>query len=100
MNKIVKKFLLARDSFMPELHLLHLRQPRITYRTCGPFTKHYKRIQNFQKGYIYKNKLDKPCLTHDAPYSDSKDLAKRTVSEMVLKDKAYEIAINLKYNGC
>ena len=36
MNKIVNKFLLAEDKFMPELHL---RQSGFTYNTCGPFTK-------------------------------------------------------------
>ena len=34
-NTIVKKLLLARDKFMPEMHL---RQPRFTYSACGPFT--------------------------------------------------------------
>ena len=36
MNEIVKKFLFAGDTFMPEMHL---RQPRFTYSACGPFTK-------------------------------------------------------------
>ena len=36
MNEIVKKFLLAEDKFMPEIHL---RQPGFTYSACGPFTK-------------------------------------------------------------
>ena len=36
MNKIVHKFLLAGDKFMPEIHL---KQPRFTYSACGPFTK-------------------------------------------------------------
>ena len=36
MNKIVNKFLLAGDKFMPEIHL---KQPRFTYSACGPFTK-------------------------------------------------------------
>ena len=31
--------------------------------------------------------------------SDSKDLAKRTVSDKILKDTAYEIVINPKYDG-
>ena len=41
MNKIVYKFLSARDNFMPEMHL---RQPAafdksgFTYSACGPFT--------------------------------------------------------------
>ena len=29
----------------------------------------------------------------------SKDLARRTVSDKVLKDRTYEIALNPKYNG-
>ena len=36
MNKIVNKFLLAGDKFMPEIHL---KQPRFTYSACRPFTK-------------------------------------------------------------
>ena len=35
MNEIVKKFLLACDTFMPERHL---KQPGFTYSACGPFT--------------------------------------------------------------
>ena len=33
MNEIVK-FLLAGDTFMPEMHLI---QPGFTYSACGPF---------------------------------------------------------------
>ena len=36
MNKIINKFLLARDIFMPELHL---KQPGFTDSACEPFTK-------------------------------------------------------------
>ena len=36
MNEIVNKFLLARDKFMPEMHL---KQPGFTYSASGPFTK-------------------------------------------------------------
>ena len=32
-------------------------------------------------------------------YADSKDLAKRTVSGKVFKDRAYEIALNPKFDG-
>ena len=62
---------------MPEIHL---RQPQFTYSACGPFTKHEQRIQKFKEtgdtNYIYMNELDKACFTHDAAYSDSKDLTK------------------------
>ena len=38
-------------------------------------------------------------FAHDAAYSYSKDVAKRTVSVKILKDRAYEIAKNPKYDG-
>ena len=85
---------------MPEMHL---RQPGFIYSACGPFTKHKQRIQKFMQtgdtNYIYKNELVKACFVHDAAYSDGKDLAKRTQSDKVLKDKAYEIANNPEYDG-
>ena len=74
MNKIVNNFLLARDKFMPKMHL---KQPRFTYNACGPFTKNKERIQIFKEtgdtNYIYKNKLDKTGFRHDIAYEDSKD---------------------------
>ena len=100
MNEIVNKFLLTWDKFMPTWHL---RQPGFTYSACRPFTKHRQRIQRVKKtsdlNYIYKNKLDKASFAHDVAYADSKDIAKRTVSDKVLKDRAYEIALNPIYNG-
>ena len=79
MNNIVNKLLLARDKFMPETHL---RQTGFIYSACRPFTRHKERIQNFKQtgdtNYIYKNELDKACFAHDAAYSDSTDLTKRT----------------------
>ena len=100
MNAIVNKFLWAGEKFMPEMHL---RQPGFTYSACGPFTKHKQRIQNFMQtgdtNYIYRIELDKACFQHDAANSDSKDLAKRTESDKVLKEKIFEIANNPKYDG-
>ena len=48
---------------------------------------------------MYRNELDKDCFAHDAAYSDSKDLANRTISDKILKDRAYEIARNRNYDG-
>ena len=48
---------------------------------------------------LCRNELDKACFAHDATYSDSKDLAKRTVSDKILKDRAYEVARNHNYDG-
>ena len=100
MNKIVNQFLLNGDQFMPELHL---RKTGFTYSAWGSFTKHLKRVQKFRETgnlkHIYKNELDEVCFGHDAAYSDSKDFAKRTVTDKILKDRAYEIARNRKYDG-
>ena len=49
--------------------------------------------------YIYKNELNKPCFQHDMAFGDFKDLKKRTFSDKVLRDKAFNIAKNLKYDG-
>ena len=100
MNNTINKLLLAGDKFMPEIHL---RQPQFTYSACGPFTKHEQRIKKFRetgdKNYIYKNELDKACFAHDAAYSDSKDLTKRTVADKIFKNKAFDIAKDPKYDG-
>ena len=62
-----------------------------------------KRIQKFKEtgdtSYIYKNEFDKACFQHDMAYGDFKDLARRTASDKVLKDKAFNIAKNPKYDG-
>ena len=83
-NNAINKLLLAGEKFMPEMHL---QQPQFTYSACGPFTKHKQRIQKFKEtgdtSYIYINELDKACFNHDAAYSDSKDLTKRTVADKI-----------------
>ena len=97
MNDIINKFLLAEDKFMPEMHL---RQP---VDACGPFSKNKERIQKFKQTgdsrYFYRDELDKACLQHDMVYSDFKDLAKRTAPDKVLRDKTFNIAKDLKYDG-
>ena len=99
MNKIINKFLLAGDKFMPEMHL---KQPGFTYSACGPFTKKKERIEKFMQtgntDFIYKNELDRACFQHDMAYGKSKDLEKRTQSDKVLRDKAFKIAKNPKYD--
>ena len=85
---------------MPEMCL---RQPQFTYSACGPFTKNKERIQKFKEAgdskYTYKNELDKACFQHDMGYGDFKDLARRTAADKVLRDKAFNIAKDPKYNG-
>ena len=50
--------------------------------------------------YIYKNELDKACFQHDMTYVDFRDLKRRTFPDKVLRDKAFNIAKNPKYDGC
>ena len=101
MNETVNKFFfLVGDKFMPEMHL---KQTGFTYSACGPFTKNKERIQNFKEtgdtNYIYKNELDKAFFQHGMSYEDFKDLTRRTASDKILRDKAFNIARNPKYNG-
>ena len=82
---------------------MHLKQPGFTYNACGPFTKNKERIQKFKETgdtrYIYRNQLNKTCFPHVMAYGDFKNLAKRTASDKALRDKAFNIAKNLKYDG-
>ena len=100
MNDIIKKISLTGDKFMLEMHL---RQPGFTYSTCGPFTKSKERIQKFKQTgdskYIYRNELDKACFQHYMAYGYFKDLKKRTAADKVLRDKAFNIAKDPKYDG-
>ena len=82
---------------MPEMHLkkpASLDKSGFTYSACWPFTKNKERIEKFEeKGhtkYIYKNELDKACFQHD--------VALRTASDNVLRNKAFNIAKNPKYD--
>ena len=100
MNEIVNKFLLVRGKFMPKVHL---KQPGFTYSGSGPFTKNKERIEKLMQtgntNFIYKNELDKACFQHDTAYGKTKDLVKRTQSNKVLKNNAFKIASDPKYDG-
>ena len=81
---------------------MHLKQaaalgkPGFTYRTCRPFAKNKDRIQKFKETrdsrYIYRNELDKAYFQHDMGYGGFKDLARRTASDKVLRNKTFNIA--------
>ena len=106
MNEIVNKFLLAGIKFMSEMYLRQLaalNKSGFTYSACGPFAKNKERVHKFKETedsrYIYKNELDKACFQLDTAYRVFKDLLRRTASDKVLHDKAFNIAKNLKYGG-
>ena len=84
---------------MPEMHL---KQPGFTYSAGGPFTRNKERIEKFiqreNTDFIYRNELDQACFQHDMVYGKSTDLRKRTQSDKVLRDKAFKIPSDPKYD--
>ena len=80
---------------------MDLSQSAFTLSICGPFTKNKERIQKIKETvdwrYIYQNQLDKICFQHDTAYGDFRDVARRTVSEKTLCDKAFNIPKNSKH---
>ena len=96
MNEVVNTCLLVGDKFMAGMHL---KPPGFTYRACGPFTKNKERIEKFMQtvntDFIYTNELDKAFFQHDMAYCKSK----LTQSDKVLRDKAFKIVSDPKYDG-
>ena len=81
MNKIINKCLLISE----------------------PFTEHLERIQKCREAgnlnHLFRNELDKACLAHEAYSLLIKTQPKRTISNQIFKDGAYEIARNRGYDG-
>ena len=70
------------------------------------FLKNLKNLRNSEKlretgnvKHLYRNELDKVCSPHNVTYSHSKYLSNTTISDKILKDRAYKIARNRKYDG-
>ena len=84
---------------MPEMHL---RQLGLAYTACILFTNNKESIQKFKETwnfwYIYQNKLDKAFFQHGIAYRDFKDSTRRTSSDKILRDKAFDIAKHFKYD--
>ena len=89
MSEIVNKFLLAGDKC---IHEMHSKQPGFTYSACGK-----EQIENFRQtentDFVYRNQLDKAYFQYDMAYGKSKELAKITQSDKVLRDKAFNSKI-------
>ena len=94
MSEIVNKFLLAGDKY---IHEMHSKQPGFTCSACGSFTKNKEQIENFRQtentDFVYRNQLDKAYFQYDMAYGKSKELAKITQSDKVLRDKAFNSKI-------
>ena len=64
--------------------------------------KEYKKKKEEKSGdsrYIYQKKLHKASFKHPMAYGGFKDLPRRTASDKVLHDKAFNIAKTPKYDG-
>ena len=53
-------------------------------------------MQTGNRDFIYRNELDKVFFQHGMAYGKSKDLAKRTRSDKVLRDQAFRICKRFK----
>ena len=99
-NETMNTFLLVGDKFLPEMHL---KQLGFSYSACDSFTQSKERIEKFKQtentDFLYRNELDKTCFQYDMAYVKSKDLAKRTQSDKVLRNKSFKIASDPKYDG-
>ena len=76
------------EKFMSELHL---KQLGFICRARGTFTKHHGRVQNIRETgnlkHLFRNELDRACFAYDPAYYDSKELAKGTILDKILKDR-------------
>ena len=98
MKELFNTFLLSEDKFISETHW----QSAFTYSACRQFTRNKERIQKFKEiadsRNIYQKELDKVFFQHDMAYEDFKDLIRGTVSDKILRDKAFNITKNPKYD--
>ena len=82
---------------------MQLRQSGFTYSACGPFTKNKERTQKFKETedsrYIHQNELNKPGFQHEMAHEDFNDLTRRTASDEILRDEAFNIVKNPKWDG-
>ena len=93
-------FSVTVDKFMLTMHL---RQTGFTYSACRPFTTSKEKIQKFKETwnlrYIYENELDKVCFQHKMDNGGFISLPRKTASDEVLRDEAFNTAKNPKYDG-
>ena len=86
MNEILKKFLLAGDKFMTEMHL---SPPGFKFCTSGTFAKNKERIQKFKETqdsrYFQHKELDKTCVEYGIAYGDFNNFKQSLVQYYVIK---------------
>ena len=83
---------------MPEMHL---KQPRFTYSACGPFTKSKERFQKLKKQEIQNifTEMNQIKFAFNMIWLMETLKIQQEDSYKVLRDKAFNIAKNAKYDG-
>ena len=97
MNNLMDKFLLAGDTFMPEMSL---KEPGFIIVLVVHLQKTKKQLKNLCRRERQKTKtiLIKPVFNMIWLIVNQK-LAKRTQSDKFLRDEPFEIVIDSKYDG-
>ena len=102
MKNVTNKFLLAEKKFVPEMYL---KQPGLMYRCIVLVGSSQMTKQELRKSgdsrYIYKNEIDKIYLQPDMTNGNFKYFLRKTASNKVWPDKAFEIVIGqrVRVNG-
>ena len=102
MKNVTNKFLLAENKFVPEMYL---KQPGLMYRCIVLVGSSQMTKQELRKSgdsrYICKNEIDKIYLQHDMTNGNFKYFLRKTASNKVWPDKAFEIVIGqrVRVNG-
>ena len=84
------------------LGLLHLKLPTVLswgYNLDLTKPELLDWLQKPKKEYNYQNELDKAGFQHEMVFGDFKVLIRRTASDKILHNKAFDIAKNSKYDG-
>ena len=80
MDEVVNKLLLAEDQVVLVENLPNSKEE-------------YKKFKETAGSrYNYQNELDKACFQHDIANGDFKDFSRRMASDILLSDKAFNIA--------
>ena len=81
---------------------MHLRQPGFTYSACGSFTKNKERIEKFMKtentDFFIEMNLIKLAFSM-IWLMVNRRIQEKTQSDKVLRDKAFKVASDPKYDG-
>ena len=80
---------------------MYLKEPRLTYSTCGPFTKNKKEYKNLMKQGIYDIFVQKNQIKLAFNMTWLMEILEDylTVSNKIIRNKSFNIAKNITYDG-